>query len=136
MKPLEELEKRREELLKQIGNLGDMRRGTLLERYIPCGKKGCHCTKPDSKGHGPKYSLTHKVKNKTETKYIPPEQYEEVREQTENHKRFTKLCQEFLKVNEDICSLRLEEGTRGESDSKKNFAGKSKKKSRRKSSVF
>jgi len=133
MTTLEALEKRRERLLEEIKSLGDMRRGTLVERYIPCGKKNCHCKKPGSKGHGPAYSFTHKVKGKTQTKYFNPKQAELVREQIENRKRFSTLSNKFLEVNEEICHLRLETWQPEESDAKKNFTRKSKRKYRRKS---
>ena len=31
-------------------------RGSLIERYLPCGKPGCHCA--SGRGHGPKYYLS------------------------------------------------------------------------------
>lgn len=129
---LADLERRRDELLEQMASLGDMRRGSLTERYIPCGKPGCCCTKPGSRGHGPQYSYTRKVKGKTATEYIPAERMEQVREQIENRKEFGDLCQEFLEVNEAICDLRMEEVVR--TDSKKNSSRRSKRRSAKKSS--
>ncbi len=46
---LADLERRRNELVEQMASLGDMRRGSLTERYIPCGKPGCRCTKPGNR---------------------------------------------------------------------------------------
>jgi len=111
MTTLKQLETRRDTLLDDLHHIGDMRRGTLLERYLPCGKKGCHCTRPGSKGHGPKYSLTYKVNGKTKTEYIPADQVEQVQEQLANHKRFVSLCQELVEISEKICRLRREEMT-------------------------
>lgn len=121
------LEERRSDLAKQIGRLGDLRRGSLVERYIPCGKPGCHCTQPGSRGHGPCYSLTCKVEGRTKTEYIPKQQVAQVREQLENRRRFAEICKQFLEVNEQLCRLRLEVGQ--ESVAKKNFAKRSRKRS-------
>ena len=132
MTPLERLEQNRDCLLDEIRTIGDMRRGTLVERYIPCGKPGCHCTRPDSKGHGPKYSLTYKIKGKTKTEYVPPGQVERVREQLANHQRFISRCRELTEINEKICRLRVEEKN---DEAKKNSGRRSNKKSRRKSTA-
>lgn len=130
MTPLDQLETRRDTLLNEIRALGDMRRGTLLERYLPCGKPGCHCARPGSKGHGPKFSLTYKVQGKTKTEYIPEDQVKQVREQLANHQRFVALCRELVEINEELCRLRVEEKN---NEAKKNSGRRSKKKSRRKS---
>jgi len=114
------LEERRSDLAGQIGLLGDLRRGSLVERYIPCGKPGCHCTQPGSRGHGPCYSLTCKVEGRTKTEYIPKQQVALVREQLDNRRRFAEISKQFLEVNEQLCRLRLEAGQ--ESVAKKNSA--------------
>ncbi len=107
MTRFEELEQKRSEVLEKFLALGDLRRGTLTKRYLACGKGGCHCTQPNSKGHGPKYSLTYKVKAKTKTEYIASEDTGQVNEQLSEHRRFVELCQEFIEVSEEICRLRL-----------------------------
>ena len=132
---MEKLEKTREGILTQISSLGDLRRGSLAVRYVPCGKNGCHCTKPGSKGHGPKYSLTWKIKGKTKTKYFPYVQAELVQTQIENRKQFSLLCQELLEVNEKICDLRLEEKVTEKTGPKKNSPKLSRKKYRGKLNV-
>ena len=129
---LETAQEKRGELLAAICSLGDMRRGTLTERYLPCGRAGCHCNKPNSPGHGPKYSLTRKVDGKTRTDYIGVEQVEQVQQQIENRKVFSALSKELLDVNEVICRLRLEQNTA--EDSKKNSSRRSRQKRAKKSS--
>lgn len=125
---LVELEKKRTGVLSQMGLPGDLRRGSLTERYVPCGKKGCHCAKPGSKGHGPKYSLTWKINGKTRTKYFSAAQAELVQKQIENRKQFNLLAQKLLTINEEICDLRLEQEEAEKPDSKKNSPKQSKRK--------
>src|ERR1035438_3613434 len=67
---LSELEAHRDRLKRQLSDLGDLRPGSLVERYRKCGKPNCHCAQPDEPGHGPSWSLTHNVKGKTTTKII------------------------------------------------------------------
>jgi hypothetical protein len=121
MAQLEELEEKRSELLEKFLSLGDLRRGTLTKRYLACGKGGCHCTQANSKGHGPKYSLTYKVKAKTKTEYIAFQDTGQVNEQLSEHRRFVELCQEFIEVSEEICRLRLSsrQGEKKKRESKK-----------------
>lgn len=133
MTPLHQYEKQRDALLKEMVNLGDMRRGTLQVRYLPCGKKGCHCTRSGSKGHGPKYSLTYKVEGKTKTEYIPASQVEMVEKQIANHQRFIALNRELMEIHEKICRLRFEEK---EDSAKKNSGRRSRKRSPKKSTAL
>ena len=53
--PLEEpaLAARRKELLAQIAQLGDLRPGSLVERYKVCGRTSCWRAQPGIRGHGP-----------------------------------------------------------------------------------
>jgi hypothetical protein len=105
MSELKRLEFKRAEIFKQIQALGDMRRGTLTERYLACGKAGCHCTQAGSQGHGPKYSLTWKEEGTTHTEYIPSKDVLQVKAQLQNHLRFRQLSKELVAVNEEICRL-------------------------------
>src|SRR5438034_2455256 len=51
--PLRDLELRREELFRQIENLGDFRRGIISVNYRKCGKSNCACARKGHPGHGP-----------------------------------------------------------------------------------
>jgi hypothetical protein len=68
---LSELEAQRQRLKQQLSGLGDLRPGSLVERYRKCGKPNCHCAQPGDPGHGPSWSLTHDVKGKTATRIVP-----------------------------------------------------------------
>ena len=131
MGSIEKLQSRMEKIVSELGALGPMRRGSLVERYLPCGRPGCHCGRPDSRGHGPKYSLTYKVKGRTKTEYVSPEQVPSVREQLQNHARFLELSKQLVETSEQIGRLRLE---REEVGSKKNSAKRSGKRSVKRSS--
>ena len=61
----------RESIKTQIAGLGDLRPGSLTDRFRQCGKPNCRCAKPGRAGHGPSWSLTHSEKGKTVTFVIP-----------------------------------------------------------------
>lgn len=58
-----------------------MRRGSLSERTVKCGKPGCPCGEDPAARHGPYFSLTRAVKGKTHSRLLTPGQAAVVREQ-------------------------------------------------------
>src|SRR6266704_1939471 len=68
---LEALQEKRDQLTESLAQLDDWRPGFLTARFRKCGKANCHCAQKGSPGHGPSYSLTHRVGGKTITQVIP-----------------------------------------------------------------
>lgn len=99
---------KRDHLRAQLAEVGDMRPGSLVERYRKCGKPSCHCARKGAPGHGPSYSLTHPVKGKTVTRIIPlGPAVEHTRRQIAEYQRFRTLVRELVAVNEKLCDLQL-----------------------------
>jgi hypothetical protein len=117
---LAELEARRERLKLQLSGLGDLRPGSLVERYRKCGRPNCHCAQPSEAGHGPSWSLTHDVKGRTATRIIPKAFVPQTREQIAEYHRLRQLTRDLVEVNEKICEARIE-NQKPEYGSKKNF---------------
>ena len=61
---VQKLRQRRDQLRAQLAQVGDMRPGSLVERYRRCGKPNCYCAQEGEAGHGPSFSLTHAVDGK------------------------------------------------------------------------
>jgi len=59
-----------------LSRIGYFRRGTLLKRFMPCGKPGCACQATPPRLHGPYYQWTRKVAGKTVTVRLSAEQAE------------------------------------------------------------
>jgi len=104
---LETLQKRRNELLSELASIGDLRPGSLVERYRKCGKPNCHCASESGGGHGPSWSLTRQVAGKTVTRVIPVDALDEVREQIAEYRRFRDLGAELIEVSAQLCDARL-----------------------------
>src|SRR5437773_2617326 len=102
----EQLEKRRSELKERLVELGDMRPGSLVERYRRCGKPACHCASRNATGHGPSWSLTRGVAGKTVTKIIPPTAVEQTRRQFDDYHAFRLLIGGLVKFTEADCEAR------------------------------
>lgn len=59
--------KRYEALKRGVVDVGLIRRGSLVRRFMPCGKAGCRCQAKPPRLHGPYYQWTRKVRGKTVT---------------------------------------------------------------------
>ena len=57
-----------------FARLGYFRRGSLLKRYMTCGKPACACKSSPPRLHGPYYQWTRKTGGKTVTVYFTREQ--------------------------------------------------------------
>jgi hypothetical protein len=122
---LQALQEKREQLAASLARIGDLRPGFLIARFRKCGKPTCHCAQKGSPGHGPSYSLTHRVGGKTVTQVIPQgPAVERAKAQIAEYRRFRDLVRELIAVSEQICSTQVREPG-GEP------AGEAKKKPRR-----
>jgi hypothetical protein len=72
----------------ELADVKPMRRGSLSERTIKCGKPGCACTQDPKARHGPYYSLTHAVGGKTHSRFLTEKQADLVRQQIDNGREF------------------------------------------------
>ena len=128
--PLSELEARRDRLREALGALGDLRPGTLVERFRKCGKPTCHCAREGDPGHGPVWTLVFRVRGKSKTRVIPPEAVERTRAQMAEYQRLRALTAELIEVSEGLCHARLAAGRDADEAAKK---GASRRPSRRNS---
>src|SRR5258707_8879822 len=108
---LETLERQRAEILRQMQHLGDMRRGSVVEQYLRCGKSPCCCKRPGHPGHGPYFALTCKVAGKTKTRQLLARPVlEKVRREVHAFHHFRELSERLIQINEEICEHRRARG--------------------------
>jgi hypothetical protein len=69
-----DLQQNYQALQRALSQVGYFRRGTLLKRFMPCGKPGCACQASPPRLHGPYYQWTRKVGGKTVTVRLTREQ--------------------------------------------------------------
>ena len=69
-----DLQRRYQELHNALSRIGYFRRGTLLKRFIACGKPGCAFGASPPRLHGPYYQWTRKVAGKTVTVLLSSQQ--------------------------------------------------------------
>jgi|SRR5450432_603294 hypothetical protein len=104
---LQELEKRRTDLLQQISQLGDFRPGSITSTQGRCGNPNCHCHRPDEPGHGPNLRLTYKVEGKTITEsFATPAAQRKTEREVAGFRQYQELSRAFIEVSAQICRAR------------------------------
>jgi hypothetical protein len=104
---LAELERRREELYRELAQVGDFRRGSLNEVRRKCGKANCACAAPGHRGHGPQWNLTRTVAGRTRAVHLKPgPELDKARREVAEYERLRDLVARVTEVNEAICQAR------------------------------
>ena len=137
---LEELEGRRKKLYRELGELGDFRRGAISVNFRKCGKAYCACAKKGHPGHGPQYlwNATIAGKSRAENLRLGPE-LEKVEREVANYQRLVRWWEQWVEVNEKICKLRAARRMEDEKELealKKTLSRKFSRKLKRKSSAL
>ena len=98
--PTGRLASRREQLFRELTDLGPVLRATVIERFTQCGKGGCKCMRGEK--HGPAYYLAVSyAKGRTRQVYIP----KALRPVAE---RWVRNYHDALTVLEELSSINLE----------------------------
>lgn len=96
--------KRYEALKQALVVVGLVRRGSLVKRFMPCGKPACRCQATPARLHGPYYQWTRKVGGKTVTVRLRQHEAQLLKRWIDNGRRLEKLVGEMERV-----SLRITE---------------------------
>lgn len=101
---LEDLERQKSELYRQLAEFGDFRRGTISANYRKCGKAYCVCARAGHPGHGPQYLWNATIKGKSHAQNLRlGAQLEKVGREVENYRRVLQWWDQWIEVNEKIC---------------------------------
>ena len=108
---LEQLQQQRTDIVRQIGELGDLRPGSITNTSGRCGKPRCRCHRPSQPGHGPHTRLTYKAGRKTVTESLPtPAAVGKAEREVAQFRKFQQLGREFVELNTRICKQRPLQG--------------------------
>ena len=108
-----------------------MRRGSVSERLMKCGRKECRCQHDLQARHGPYYSLTRAEGGKTKSRYLTAEQAALAREQVEVGQQFRRRLEAYWQACERWADAQLDAPEAVSHEAKK---GASKSRSKRRSS--
>jgi len=98
MKRIEEISARRKEILKEMGRIKSLKRGTLTEQYL----KVRHLGKKEPVLRGPYYVLSRHEEGRTVSRRVSLKELAEVRAELSAGKRFRELCREYEELTEEL----------------------------------
>lgn len=85
-----------------------MRRGSVSERTIRCGKPGCACADDPKARHGPYHSLTQAVGGKTRSRFLTAEQAAIAQRQVAAGRAFRRNIEDYWEACEQWADAQLE----------------------------
>lgn len=91
-------------LKRRVADLGPLRRGSVVKRFMPCGKPGCRCQANPPQLHGPYYQWTRKIRGKTVTVRLTEPEAQQIREWIANGRQLNRIVTDMEKL-----SLRITE---------------------------
>ena len=95
------LRSRREGLTKLLPPLREVLRGSLMKRYLTCGKPECKCAR--GQRHGPVWYLSVTLDQSHRTgATVPSDQVEQVRRWIENYHRVKERLEKISNINREL----------------------------------
>jgi hypothetical protein len=94
-------------LKRAIAEVGLVRRGSLVRRFMPCGKPGCRCQASPPELHGPYYQWTRKVRGKTVTLRLTESQAEALAAWIANGRRLDEIIAQMERLSLRITDRQL-----------------------------
>lgn len=103
------LRQRRQGLVKLLPPLGEVLRGSLVERYVTCGNPSCKCARGER--HGPVWYLTVTLgPGRTTGATIPPERVDQVRQRLDNFQKIKEQLERISEINRELLRRELQRG--------------------------
>lgn len=87
---------------KRIRTIGPICKGSITERWFPCGNKKCKCHKETREKHGPYYQLSWKENKKTISRYVSKENIPTYQKWLNNRQKLTMAIDEMLDITRQI----------------------------------
>lgn len=88
-----------EALKRSVGHFGYVFPGSVVKRYMPCGKPTCRCARDVRYRHGPYYEWSRKVRGKTITVRLAEEQARLYEGWTHNDRKLKNVFKKMRSVS-------------------------------------
>ena len=89
---------RYEKLKHAMCEIGPILRGTIMRRFMRCGKQQCRCRATPPMLHGPYYQWTRKIGGKTVNRTLRHPEAERVQDWIKNGKKLDRIIARMEKV--------------------------------------
>jgi len=87
------------QLKARLREVGFICEGSLVERWMQCGKPNCACASNRASRHGPYFQLSWKEKGKTVSRRLPPEHAALYRQWVANRQRLQSIIQKMQQIS-------------------------------------
>ena len=99
--PVLALRKRRDGLANLLPPLGEIMRGSLMERYLTCGNPDCKCARGER--HGPVWYLSVTLDQSHRSGCtVPSDQVDQVRRWIENYRQVKENLEKISDINREL----------------------------------
>lgn len=99
------IRRRKKALVSELGRLGDVLFGSLIERKVKCGKAGCRCMREVGYRHGPLYYLSDKRRGKTRWVYVQQREVGQVQQRLWRGQRAGEILKELGELSRQELGL-------------------------------
>ena len=93
-----------------------MRRGSLGQRFLKCGKPNCRCATSEDARHGPYFNLTRTVGGRTQSRRLSADQAERAHRQVAAGREFRQQVEAYWEACEQWADTELEDAEAGTGD--------------------
>ena len=93
----------------ELESIGFVMRGSLVKRTKECGRPECPCHSDPQREHGPYYQWTRKVKAKTVTEVLTPDQARLWQQLIRNGRRLKRLVARLYAISAKAAKLMAED---------------------------
>jgi len=95
------LRDRRRKIIRRVPDLEQVLRGSLMKRYLTCGKPGCKCSRGER--HGPVWYLSVTLRaGKTVGMQVPEEKVQGIRLLLENYRKVKESLEAACEINWEL----------------------------------
>lgn len=91
---------------RELASIGPACPGSLIKRFMPCGKPSCRCAKDPEARHGPYFEWTRKVGGKTVSVRLSRAQAPIYKEWIKNDRRLEKIIGRLRALGVKMAELR------------------------------
>ena len=120
-----ELQQHYQQLKTTLLDIGYFHRGTLIKRFMVCGKPPCACHGTPPRLHGPYYHWTRKIRGKTQSRFFSPTQAQLVSAWIAEGRKLDRIIRQMERLSLRATERLLKEAAEGERPRSKPLGRKS-----------
>ncbi len=95
-------------LAARLADVGPLYGGSVTRQMLRCGKAACACHRDPARRHGPYAYWTTKVKGKTVSRKLTPQEADLMEEWIENRRQFEATKKRLVQLSREMMPLVLE----------------------------